>query len=92
MSGAIYMAEKNQIVNNLSIILASQFIDDLVVPQFLELKNGIFFSVNRCVCLQSQNLLKTLKKISAHTLSIRKSLFEVSDHWFSADSCFLNLF
>lgn len=46
MTGAICKAEKNQIVNRScsSIIPASQFIDDSVVPQFLELKNcGFFF-------------------------------------------------
>ena len=56
------MAEKNQIVNGSSIIPASQFIDDSLVPQFLELKNGIFFSVDKCVCLQSQNSPKALKR------------------------------
>lgn len=55
------MAEKNQIVNHSSITLASQFIDDSVVPQFLELKNSIFASVDRCVCPQSQNLPTALK-------------------------------
>lgn len=72
MSGTIYMAEKNQIVNGSSIIPASQFIDDSVVPQFLELKNGIFPQLIDVSGSSLRICLKLLKDKCAYFISQEK--------------------